>query len=271
VTPEQPIDPDIRRMSVRGLAASYTDEGSGDPPLVFIHGVPGSVRDFRWLAAALRRVDSDVRILRINMPGFAGTEESLGGDMSVGDRAAFVAEVVEQLDLRAFVLCGHSLGGAVAVAVATLVPERVSRLALISSVGITPHRAYRAIPISPVLARVFCSSFGHRFLSAGLRKAFIALGFPSSTPTDELHSTMRAVGALRWPHVRANAESLGNLHIPTTIFNAEDDPLVESAIAVELAAALHADLQLFPTGGHNIQKTRAIEIAEILMRSPRTE
>lgn len=264
MTPEDPVDPEIRRLSVRGLQVTYTDDGRGEPVLVLIPGVPGSVRDFRWLAAALQAVAPEARIVRINLPGFGGTDERLGGDMSVSVRAMFVTEVLEELGLERFLLCGHSMGGAVAIAVAAHDPERVSRLALLSSVGATPHRAYRSIPMPRLTARVFCSRPGRRFLSTPLRRAFVGMGFPSSTPTEELHATVRVMGALRWPEVRGNVDLLAKVRLPVQVFIAADDPLVERPIAQELAAALKGDLHLFADGGHNIQKTRAIEIADIL-------
>jgi len=270
VTPEHPHDPDIRRLSLRGLPVTYTDDGTGEPAYVLIPGVPGSVRDFRWLSSALLSVAPQARVVRIDMPGFGGTSETLGGEMSVPTRAAFVTDVLGELGLGQFVLCGHSMGGAVAGGVAARIPETVTRLAFLSSVGISPHRAYRSIPAPRLVARVFGGHFGRRFLSPLLRRAFVGMGFPRGTPTDELHTTVRVVGALRWPDVRANVDRLAEVRLPVDVFIAGDDPLVETPIAQELAGALGADLHVFGDGGHNIQKTRAIEIAAILTKPPPT-
>jgi pimeloyl-ACP methyl ester carboxylesterase len=48
---------------------------------------------------------------------------------------------------------------------------------------------------------------------------------------------------------------------PTLVAYARDDHMIETAIAEELAAALPAARVLaFDDGGHNIQKTRAVEL-----------
>jgi len=48
---------------------------------------------------------------------------------------------------------------------------------------------------------------------------------------------------------------------PTVIAYARDDHMIETAIAEELAAAVPgARVLAFDVGGHNIQKTRAVEL-----------
>jgi pimeloyl-ACP methyl ester carboxylesterase len=48
---------------------------------------------------------------------------------------------------------------------------------------------------------------------------------------------------------------------PSLVAFARDDHMIETAIAEELAAAMpHARVIAFDEGGHNIQKTRAVEL-----------
>jgi predicted alpha/beta-fold hydrolase len=48
---------------------------------------------------------------------------------------------------------------------------------------------------------------------------------------------------------------------PRTIFHAKDDRLIEPERVEELAELLDVEVQWFETGGHNPQKTQAMEIA----------
>ena len=67
--PEHPSDPPLRQLAKEAGALSYTDEGTG-VPLVCLHGGPGSVRDFRWIAPVLTE---HFRVIRTEQPGFGGT------------------------------------------------------------------------------------------------------------------------------------------------------------------------------------------------------
>jgi pimeloyl-ACP methyl ester carboxylesterase len=268
MTPEAPFDPGIRMLTLRERSATYTEDGSRGPAIVLLHGLPGSVRDFRWLGAALRAREPQRRVVRIDMPGCGGTDESLGGKMTVEERASFVLEVVEALDLERIVVAGHSLGGPVALAVAALAPERVTALTLMASVGLRPHRVFRQMPRPALLARVVCNRFGRRYLGDILCRHFVRLGFPRSTPTSAMFVTLRGVGAVRFATIRAHADRVAASGLPSRVFLAEDDPFIEREIAEELAAALGADLRFFAEGGHNIQKTHAAELARLIVERP---
>lgn len=262
--PQSPYDPPIRYLELRGATVAYTDDGTRGQAFVFLHGVPGSVRDFRWLEAALREKRLDARAVRISMPGFGGTDVALGGKMSLAEQSRFVTDFLDKCDLDEVTLIGHSLGGPAAIATAAAAPERLRCLSLIASVGISPHRAYRAIPYPPLLASVVCNPIGKRLLSRPLRKGFVKGGFSDETPTDELLFAMRAIGSVRFPAIRTAVAKVAAGRIPTHVFAADDDPMIEPEIAQDLAAALAGRLHAFDGGGHNIQKTLAVEIAETL-------
>jgi pyruvate dehydrogenase E2 component (dihydrolipoamide acetyltransferase) len=115
------------------------DHGQGDP-LVLLHGVAASRLIWRRVISPLaeRR-----RVIAVDMPGFGASEPAGPGfalDV-VADR------IVEGLGLERFDLVGHSLGGAVAVAVAARHPEAVRRLVLVSPAGLAP----RAVGVAAAL------------------------------------------------------------------------------------------------------------------------
>ncbi len=101
-------------------------------------------------------------------------------------------------------------------------------------------------------------------LMPALRRRFVRAGFPASTPDEAIRQSMRIVQRLPFADVRAAAAAV---RCPTFLAWAEDDPLVEGAIGLELARELPDGPRLvFPDGGHNIQKTRAIELGRALSR-----
>jgi pimeloyl-ACP methyl ester carboxylesterase len=117
------------------VALALEIHGSG-PPLVLIHGV-GSTRAV-WRRAIPVLADARA-VCALDVPGF-GDSEPLGEGFelpAVADRIA--SGVVERVD-PPFDLLGSSLGGALALLVATRHPELVRRLLLCAPAG------FRALP-----------------------------------------------------------------------------------------------------------------------------
>jgi pimeloyl-ACP methyl ester carboxylesterase len=103
------------------------------PPLVCLHGSPGSARNFERLgpplAAAGRHVWS------IDLPGFGRSAGPVGG-YSILAHARAVLAVLDGLGIERAHLIGWSMGGGVALHVADLAPRRVASLALVASIGV---------------------------------------------------------------------------------------------------------------------------------------
>jgi pimeloyl-ACP methyl ester carboxylesterase len=115
--------------SVDGVKVFYEVLGEGDVPLVLIHGLGGTGR----LAFGYQLYLAEkYKLVLIDLPGHgkAGkdrenyTMELFGYD---------VKAVVEQLDLNNVILSGFSLGGAVIVETAKLIPDKVKGLLFLDS------------------------------------------------------------------------------------------------------------------------------------------
>ncbi|NIR31235.1 MAG: alpha/beta hydrolase [Gammaproteobacteria bacterium] len=119
------ITPDLR------LAAQAWGEGDAAPVLA-LHGWLDNAASFAPLAPWV----PGVRMVALDLPGHGRSEHRPPGILY--HFVDFVADVVAAADALAwerFALLGHSLGAAVASFVAAVVPERVSRLALIEGLG----------------------------------------------------------------------------------------------------------------------------------------
>jgi pimeloyl-ACP methyl ester carboxylesterase len=223
-----------------------------------VHGLPGSHRDFRWLAPKL---EPHARVIRLDMPGF-------GGSTRISPRLSPLAEHVlrrlDQLGLDRVVLVGHSIGGPQALLAASRSPDRIAGLALIASPGLRPHRGLRAARGSlPWVSRGLRIPGLQRPLMRATQAFMQRAGFPRRTPTLEIQRSVDIVARIDFVPLRNAAAAL---RVPTLIAWADDDPLVEPAIAEELAAVLPAGPRLrFASGGHNIQKTRADELGAAML------
>jgi pyruvate dehydrogenase E2 component (dihydrolipoamide acetyltransferase) len=238
------------------MKVCYTVEGDGKTPLLALPGLPGSVRDFRWLAPAL---SNDFCFYRLEPPGY-GESERIGAEpMSVAERGDVVRAMMDHVGLDRCHLVGHSAGSIVAAEVANRWEERVISCVFLASPGPTAHypvKLYRTI------MKVAQSAAGRAVLRPVLRFLYARLGFPSYLSDDERLFTTIDASVQDFDRHRGN---LASMRQPALVFWAADDPLIPASIS-ELVAPLirNAEEIRFDTGGHNIQKTRAVEIADEL-------
>lgn len=257
VRPDRPSDPPRRFVALPSGRVAYTDEGEG-ACLVAIHGLPGSARDYRWLAPAL---GESIRLVRLDMPGFGETEHH-DPPTRWSDLARWVLDAVATIVDGPFCVLGHSMGAPQATLVATTGGDMVRGLALLAPVGLRPHRAYRrAPPLAWLDAAARHRVFGRpaRHL---LKASFVRAGFPRSTSPEDVARSLSVVSNLSFGEHRRAIESL---RVPVLGAWTEDDPMVEPEIPLELLTACPNGPRLrFPEGGHNVQKTHAVEIGEAL-------
>jgi len=92
------------------------------PPVVFLHGVSGSMRTYAWLP---EEIAEGRRIVRVDLRGH-GDSEHAPGAYDIDSYGEDVADLLRETVRRPAVLVGHSLGGVVAWWVAQRHPELVA-------------------------------------------------------------------------------------------------------------------------------------------------
>lgn len=236
---------------------AYTDHGQG-PVVVTLHGLPGSVRDFRWLGAAL----PDVRLVRLDQPGFGGTPTATFPGVALFERADFILQVVKSLGVKRCVVLGHSMGGALAAACAQRGPDMVGGLALLASVGLRPHALLRRMVARERWAGWVDRPLRGPLVKRVMRYALQRNGFSSNLTLEETAHMIRIGSAVDFSVLNP---LFRGLTVPTLGAHAADDPAVEGAVGQELWPVLPPGPRLwFETGGHNIQKTHAVELGQAL-------
>jgi pimeloyl-ACP methyl ester carboxylesterase len=145
------------------------------PPIVLLHCFACSMR---WWDAVVPSLARDHHVVRIDLLGHGGSEMPRKG-YSMPDQARRVAEVLEGLRLPPAVVVGHSLGGAVATALAEDQPARVRGIVLIDT---PPDSAQAHLPSSarigfvPVVGEAVKRAVTDGMVRDGLGDAF-APGF----------------------------------------------------------------------------------------------
>ena len=120
-----------RAIDTGGGRLAYAVGGEG-PPVVLVHGLGGTIENWRAIATPLA---TRHRVLVPDLPGHGGSAP-LPEARDLGAVAAAVLGIAEAEEIHDAVWVGHSLGGAVALRAAILLPEAVRGLVLAASAGI---------------------------------------------------------------------------------------------------------------------------------------
>jgi pimeloyl-ACP methyl ester carboxylesterase len=125
---QQAVPPTGHFINLDGVRMHYLDQGSG-PVIVMVHGLGGNLRNFYRLVDVL---SATFRVVAVDRPGSGYSVVQSGPHPGLNEQASIVAQFIRALDLQQPVLVGHSLGGALALALALDHPGCVRALVLVA-------------------------------------------------------------------------------------------------------------------------------------------
>ena len=241
---------EIDDQPIRWLSAP-----GGDPPVLYVHGVPDAAE--LW-EPFLERTGG----LAPDLPGFGRSAKRGDFDYSIAGYDAWLERFLAHVGVDRFRLVMHDWG-AVGLALAQRMPERVERLVLINAVPFLPgYRWHRTARIwrrrwAGELSMGATRKWGMRRMS---REANVT---PGPLPEEVIErwwrdfdqGTQRAILRL----YRASPEDvlaaagarLGAVQCPSLVVWGEEDPYLPSWLAGAYAEVLPvADARLVPGAGH---------------------
>lgn len=122
------------KVVANGIRIHVEERGAGDPALVFLHYWGGSSGTWRHVAT---RLAASHRTIALDHRGWGASDAPAAG-YALADFADDAAGVIRALDLRRYVLVGHSMGGKVAQLLASRRPAGLIGLALVASAPPSP-------------------------------------------------------------------------------------------------------------------------------------
>ncbi|MDV4168545.1 acetoin dehydrogenase dihydrolipoyllysine-residue acetyltransferase subunit [Rhodovulum sp. FJ3] len=255
-----PATPHVFRAETGALSITRSKGGTGTP-VVLIHGFASDATS--W--AAIERHLKHRPLIRIDLPGH-GKSPKLRIN-SFADLVAEVRRAFDDLHLEAAHLVGHSLGGALALALADTRPRSVASLSLIAPAGLGPD-------VNGTALNGICAATRENSLGPWLRQlvadedlitdAYVRLAMAGRADPN-LRAAQSALADVLFPDgvqafdLRA---ALSRLEVPAKIIWGKQDAIIPWAHA--LRAPGQVGLHLFDGIGHMPQIEAADEVGKII-------
>jgi pimeloyl-ACP methyl ester carboxylesterase len=258
-------------IRLEGVGIHYVDRGQG-LPLVLIHGLGGRIYNFRYNIPVL---SEHVRVVALDLKGFGYSERPAAGDYSLTAQARLVGELMERLGISRAAVLGHSMGGAIALRLATTCPDKVDKLILVGSAppnGMVPPLA--ASPALRPLLRLGTALVLHqpRLREEVLRQGFYDPAFLSSEMLEEfrrsasIRGSTNAIASLLNDAALDEPIDLARVSQPVLLLWGEGDRWTNLRLARRLADELpDARLQVINRACHMVLEERADEANEAIL------
>jgi len=132
-----------RKVKISGVDVHFVEAGNG-PSILFLHGLGGSCRD--W-SANLPAFASSYRVMAMDFPGF-GESDKPEVRYSIEWLTDVVERFLQQQECDRLNLVGHSMGGLVALNLASRPKSRVKKLVITDAVGVSDKSEFLAYAMS---------------------------------------------------------------------------------------------------------------------------
>jgi pimeloyl-ACP methyl ester carboxylesterase len=151
--PTRDLSSAARDVGARGARIRFHERGKGRPLLV-VHG-------YLWSGAvwddALPRLSRDLRVIVPDLPGFGESEKPPPARYAYGYEAftESLVDLVASLGVGRVSVCGHSMGGAIALMLAAHHPDLVEKLILVDPIVYpSPRGAVTSMATLPILGPI---------------------------------------------------------------------------------------------------------------------
>jgi 2-hydroxymuconate-semialdehyde hydrolase len=246
------------------------DLGTGDV-IIFIHGSGPGVSAWANWRLVIPELKGEYRIIAPDMAGFGFTERKENEVYSRENWTNQIIEIMDALNVKKAHFVGNSFGGAMALAMAINHPERVGKMVLMGSVGVS-------FPITNGLDDVW----GYEPSIENMRKLLDIFAYDRSIVNDELarlryeasirpgfqesFSKMFPAPRQRWVDALAFDEAqIKNIPHETMIIHGRDDLVIPLENSLRLNQLIdNSQLHIFGRCGHWTQIEKNKEFCEIL-------
>lgn len=239
------------RLDVGGRGFNVLRAGSGPATVLFIHGFGGDLSSWQFNQPALAEVPCST--IAIDLPGHGLSDPDVGSG-SFADLVQATRDLIRELEADRLHLVGHSLGGAIAAALAVADPARFASLSLIASAGLGVEidgdyisgflTARRRNDLRPVIARLFADE---RLVTRAMLENLVRM-----KRIDGVERALARIAESCFPSARQAdwglRAALASLSLPTQVIWGAEDRVIPA-----LHAASFARATIIEGAGHMVQ------------------
>ncbi len=238
---------------VNNVSLSYDDTGTGDVPLIFVHGYPFDRTMWKNQFEFFKSVK---RVIALDLRGFGASkdeETSLSIDLFTLD----LIEFMDKLRIRKASICGLSMGGYIALNAVKRFPDRFEALILCDTqcIADTPEaKEKRYASIEAIKA-----NGSHIFIKDFVKKIFHPDSFTTKKEViGDLHQVMSAhsdkiliAGLKALAERTETCSALHNITVPTLILCGDGDQVTPFAQSVSMNSRIQGSvLRVIEKAGH---------------------
>jgi pimeloyl-ACP methyl ester carboxylesterase len=246
--------------------------GAGEP-VVFIHGFATSGHLWSDVVSLMPRGH---RIIVLDLLGYGRSDPPATRPLTLHAHAERIMALLDALGVRVACIVGHGLGGGIAQALAVQWPRRVSRLALVASVGFARWRtrdvwlARATLPITRHLPPAWLLSMVRAELERGYSDASRATHSIDKyvrpfTTLEGRASLVRHIAALDGYETAALGARLCEIAVPTAVICGGHDPFLPLSLGHRLAESIPgATLDVVPGARHFLPEDAPRQVADTL-------
>ena len=133
-----PSNPEIgQSITAAGIRTNYHDSGGAGAPVLLIHGSGPGVSAWANWRLVMPALAQQARVIAPDMVGFGYSERPEGFVYSMDAWVRQAVGLLDALGIERTDLVGNSFGGGLSLALAIAHPERVRRLVLMGSAGVS--------------------------------------------------------------------------------------------------------------------------------------
>ena len=265
-----------RTIDARGIETSYLEAGSGDP-VIMLHGSgPGVSALANWrhnITTLARRF----HVLAPDIVGFGATERPHDVIYSLRTWTDHIWAFLDAHGIEKTAIVGNSLGGRIALQMATDRPDRITKMVLMGApgVGMTPTEGLAALRAYQPSHNAMRDLLRNYFAvdPAMITDDLVTIRYEASI-ADGAYEAYRAMffdPRHAGSELGISAEEVRAIATPALLVHGREDKVVHMQVSVTMLGLLpHADLHVFSACGHWTQIERADEfsalVAEYLAR-----